>query len=503
MLQYYSSSDIYRLELNSEYLGISTLQLMENAGKAVADEISSKFATNSKVIIFGGTGRNGGDGMVAARHLSSMDYDVTFILVGKVKEIEDNSTKSNWKALKSMLVSVKIKDFSDNLKLEYDCDVVVDAMLGIGAKGILRQPFIEAVRQFNRLKGYKISIDIPTGMDSNNGKILGEAIKPDLILTFHGIKKGLAKRKTQSETKIISIGIPKEAELLVGPGDVKLVTKDRPPDSHKGDFGRLLIIGGSKMYSGAPALAGMAALRTGCDLVYIASPEKNAYAISSTSPNLITIKLVSEEFEVKNLKQLKPILKKTSAIILGPGLGLNPDTIEAVTELFTILNKIKKPTVIDADAIRILGLKKLKIDFPAVLTPHSGEFETLIGKKASMNLSSRIKEVNKTAKKLNAIIVLKGAADIISDGQNSRSNFTGNPGMTVGGTGDVLSGIIGGLIAQGNNCFNSSVASTFINGATGDLIFKEIGFHMVPTDLIDKIPKVMVDPMVHKNVKFD
>ena len=114
MFQYYSSSDIYRLELNSEYLGISTLQLMENAGKAVADEISSKFATNSKVIIFGGTGRNSGDGMVAARHLASMDYDVTFILVGKEKEIEDNSTKSNWKALKSMLVSVKIKDFSDN-----------------------------------------------------------------------------------------------------------------------------------------------------------------------------------------------------------------------------------------------------------------------------------------------------------------------------------------------------------------------------------------------------
>lgn len=503
MLQYYTSSDIYRLELNSEYLGISTLQLMENAGKAVADEVLSRFDTKSKVIIFCGTGRNGGDGMVAARYLASMDYDVTLILVGKEKEIRDNLTEANWKALKSMLLSVKIEDFSNNIEFQYDCDVAIDAMIGIGAKGILRQPYIEAVRQFNRLKGYKISVDIPTGMDSNNGKILGDTIKPDLILTFHGIKKGLAKRKTQFETKIVSIGIPKEAELFVGPGDVKLVTKDRPPDSHKGDFGRLLIIGGSKMYSGAPALAGMAALRTGCDLVYIASPEKNAYAISSMSPNLITIKLASGEFEVKNLRQLKPILEKISAIILGPGLGLNPDTIEAVTGLFTILNNLKKPTVIDADALKILGLKKLKIDFPAVLTPHSGEFETLIDKKTSTNLSSRIKEVNKSAKKLNAIVVLKGATDIISNGQDSRINFTGNPGMTVGGTGDVLSGIIGGLIAQGNDCFDSSVASTFINGVAGDLVYEEIGFHMVPTDLIDKIPRVMVDPMVHKNVKLD
>jgi NAD(P)H-hydrate epimerase len=196
------------------------------------------------------------------------------------------------------------------------------------------------------------------------------------------------------------------------------------------------------------------------------------------------------------------MLDKTDAIILGPGLNLHEDTMKAISKLISILNRLKKPTLIDADAIKIIGMEKHRIDFPAVLTPHLGEFEALTGSKISANLETRSKEIKNTSKKMNSIIVLKSNIDIISDGNNLKLNHTGNPGMTVGGTGDVLSGIIGSLLAQGNDPFKSAVAGAFINGAAGDYAVEEKGFHILPTDLIEQIPKVMNDPMSHKCLKI-
>lgn len=499
-----SSLEMARLELNSEYLGISPQLLMENAGRAVADEIESRVKPNSKIMIFGGTGRNGGDGMVVARHLASMNYDVTFNLIGKEFDIKDKSTFLNWKSLKSMSMSIKRKIFQDSsLLIPVKADVIVDALLGVGAKGNLRQPLLGGVKCINDSNGFKISIDIPSGIDADTGKILGDYVNSDLTITFHGVKRGLNKaKKNIGEIKIKSIGIPKEAEIFTGPGDVKIIEKVRPLESHKGDFGRLLIIGGSETYVGASAMAGLAALRTGLDLVCIASPEKTAYSISAISPNLITYKLKGDHLATDNLVQLKALLERTDAILLGPGLNLHKDTVEAISKLFKTLNRLNKPTLIDADAIKIIGMENLKINFPAVLTPHSGEFETITGSKPSENLESRSKEVKNAAKRANSIIFLKSNIDIISDGNKVRLNRTGNPGMTVGGTGDVLSGIVGCLLAKGNNTFDSAVAGAFINGAAGDFVVEEKGFHIVPTDLIEQIPKVMNDPMSHKCLKI-
>jgi hydroxyethylthiazole kinase-like uncharacterized protein yjeF len=501
---YISSSDMTRLDLNSEYLGISPQLLMENAGKAVADETESRFKNKSKIIIFGGTGRNGGDGMVVARHLASMNYDITFILIGKETDIKDQSTYSNWKSIKAMSSSIKIKTLQDSsLLIPQKADVIVDALLGIGAKGNLRQPLLGGVQCVNASEGFKISIDVPSGIDADTGKILGDCVNSDLTITFHEVKKGLNKaKKNVGEIIIKKIGIPKEADIFVGPGDVKTIEKVRPLKSHKGDFGRLLIIGGSETYIGAPAMAGIAALRTGLDLVYIASPEKTAYSISTISPNLITLKLKGDHLTSDNLSQLDAMLDKTDAVLLGPGLNLHEDTIDAISKLISILNRLKKPTLIDADAIKIIGMRKNGIDFPAVLTPHLGEFEALTGSKMSANLETRSKEIINASKKINSIIVLKSNIDVISDGNNLKFNHTGNPGMTVGGTGDVLSGIIGSLLAQGNDPFRSAVAGTFINGAAGDFAVEEKGFHILPTDLIEQIPKVMNDPMSHKCLKI-
>lgn len=495
MLQnnFISSIEMKALELNTEYLGVSTLQLMENAGKAVAEEIAKRFKPNSKIVVFCGTGRNGGDGLVAARHLANLGFKVLVNLIGKESDLKSSITIKNWEAIKGMLWTIETHVLSDSSMIHpCESDVIVDALLGTGAKGFLKQPILQAVKAINESKGFKIAVDVPTGVDSDTGEILGEAVKADLTITFHKIKIGLKKAEEYcGEIKVAEIGIPLEAELFAGPGDIELVKKPRSLKSHKGDFGKLLVIGGSQTYIGAPTFVGLAALRTGADLVYIASPEKTAYAISTISPNLISIKLFGDHLSLANLGEIQPLINKVDAVVVGPGLGIHKETEEALKKIFNMLNEFKKPFLVDADAIKTFGESEINLKTSVILTPHAGEFEKLTGIKPSTSLKERIEEVKEAAKKFKVIILLKGGVDIISDGEKFKLNFTGNPGMTVGGTGDVLAGIAGAFLAQGFNPFNSAVAAAFINGAAGDMVYLEKGYHMVSTDLIEKIPKAI------------
>ena len=183
------------------------------------------------------------------------------------------------------------------------------------------------VDYINSLSGFKIAVDVPTGIDSDTGEVLGNAVKADLTVTFHKAKQGLEKaKKYVGELVVADIGLPQEMERFAGPGDVYLATKPRRPTAHKGDFGRLLVIGGSEVYSGAPTLVSLAALRTGVDIVYLAAPTKTALAISSMSPDLITIKLEGNNLKPSNMETLKPYLAMVDAVAMGPGLGLNPET---------------------------------------------------------------------------------------------------------------------------------------------------------------------------------
>ncbi|MEM4250243.1 MAG: NAD(P)H-hydrate dehydratase [Candidatus Bathyarchaeia archaeon] len=501
---YMTSSDVRRLDLNSEYLGVSTLQLMENAGRAVAAEVASRFKQGSRIIILAGTGRNGGDGMVAARHLASMGYDVSLQLVGSESNIRDRLVSLNWGILKEMSSSVKLQVSSDSEEYQpLEADVLVDSMLGVGLTGSVRQPILGAVKALNRSRGFIISVDVPTGVDSDSGEIRGDAVKAQLTVTFHALKAGFAKAKEYvGEVRVASIGIPPEAELYAGPGDVDLVSGSRPPQSKKGDFGRVLVIGGDETYSGAPALVALAALRAGTDLAYVAAPTRTAQAISSMSPNLITVKLSGEHFNPDNIAQLKPLLERVTAVAVGPGMGLSKESCEGVERLIRILELLRKPTLIDADALKALGVLKKVLPFPAVLTPHAGEFEALAGVKVSAEFEDRVSQVKRLARDVQSVILLKGRVDIVSDGSHVKLNRTGNPGMTVGGTGDVLSGIVASLIAQGCRPFEAAVAGAFINGAAGDFAYREKGFHLLATDLIDQIPRVMNDPMSHRDAKY-
>ena len=503
-----TSKEMKSLELNSEYFGVSRLQLMENAGRSIAEEISSRFNPGkTEIVIFCGLGGNGGDGFAAARHLINKGFKVKVIVAGRIREVKDEAAKKNLEALENL------KNFKDSIEIfeVYDsslipekvkADVIIDALLGIGLKGAPRPPILQLVKKINELKTFKIAVDIPTGIDSETGEVLGEAVKANLTITFHKAKPGLLKASEYAGEIIVKdIGLPKRFELLAGPGDVKLVTRTRPFNAHKGDFGRLLIIGGSETYTGAPALVALAALRTGVDLAYIAAPEKTAYIISSYSPNLITIKLKGIHLNPENIPVLRKAIQQSTAIVIGPGLGLDAETALAVKEVIRIIEDLEKPLLLDADGLKAFAKEKRKLNTPAVLTPHAGEFKLLSGKETSKNLSEKAEAVKEIASQLNATVLLKGPVDVISNGKRIKFNFTGNPGMTVGGTGDILSGIVGGLLAQGFSPFEAAVAGAFVNGAAGDFVLKEKGYHMTPTDLLNWIPKIFNDPMCHLRIK--
>jgi hydroxyethylthiazole kinase-like uncharacterized protein yjeF len=497
-----TSREMRGLELNSEYFGVSRLLLMENAGHNVALEVARRFKPNKIVAVFCGLGGNGGDGFVAARHLSSMGFKVTVVLAGKAKEISDKAALENWNALQFLREIPIFEAYDGTLIPNSTAAIAVDALLGTGTKGKLRPPILQLVKRINSMDAFRIAVDVPTGVDADTGEVLGEAVKANLTITFHKTKKGFEKaRKYVGELVVKDIGLPREFERFVGPGDVSSVMKPRPTDSHKGDFGRLLVIGGSETFSGAPTLVAFGAMRTGVDLAYVAAPEKTAQAISSMSADLITIKLKGEHLNPDNAAELRPYVEKVDAVVVGPGLGLHPETKKAVKALVKLVEDCGKSLLLDADGLKAFAEFKRRLKVPLVLTPHAGEYAILTGKKLPDDLMEKVAHAQKTAAELEAVILLKGAVDIISDGKRFKLNFTGNPGMTVGGTGDVLSGVVGAFVAQKADPFGAAVAGAFVNGAAGDFVFAEKGYHMVATDLIEWIPKVLDDPMSHVQVR--
>ena len=499
-----TSQEMRSTEINSEYYGISLLQLMETAGRNVAEEISSRFdPKNTKVVIFCGSGGNGGDGFVAARYLQCSGFKVQIILASSSSKISNEYAKKNWYALQPIKNDVLIQEVKDSTQVpDVKADVVVDALLGIGSKGKLRPPILQLVQKINSMDAFRIAIDVPTGINSDSGEVLGDAVKADLTVTFYKTKTGFLKNiKYTGKIVVKNIGLPYEYEQFTGPGDVFLAVKSRSNEAHKGDSGKLLVIGGSSIFSGAPALAAMAALRTGVDVVTVASPEKTAYAISSMSPALITLKLKGKYLNSNHVSVLKNYLETANAVVLGPGLGLHEETKEAVKEIIEKTEEKGIPVLLDADGIKAFAEFKRKINCPMVLTPHKREYEIFTGSNLPENLEERKGAVQDIARKFGVTLLVKGPIDLISNGESIKLNFTGNPGMTVGGTGDVLSGIVGGLMAMGASPIRSAIAGAFINGAAGDFVVKEKGYHIIPTDILDWIPHIMDDPMCHLEVR--
>jgi len=498
-----TSREMRALEVNAEYFGVSLLQLMENAGRNVAEEVTSRFSRDQKVAIFCGLGGNGGDGFVAARHLLAQGFEVSVVVAGRGRDIRHDAAVQNWCALQPLRGSIQTYEVADSSALpRVDAEVVVDALLGTGTKGKLKPPIKQFVDYINSLEAFKIAVDVPTGVDSDNGDVLGNAVKADVTVTFHRSKVGLhVAKKYVGELVVKDIGLPDELTRFAGPGDVFLAKKPRSAGAHKGDFGRLLVIGGSEIFSGAPALVALAALRTGVDIVYLATPAKTAYAVSSMSPDLITLKLKGDHLTRGNVAALESYLEAVDAVVMGPGLGLHTETREFVKSCVVAVENAGKPLLLDADGLKAFADFKRPLKVPLVLTPHAGEYAVLTGRKLPENLEERLVEVQRTAAELKAVVLVKGQVDVICDGKRVKMNFTGNPGMTVGGTGDVLSGVVGALLAQKVDVFEAAVAGAFVNGAAGDFAASETGFHLIASDLLEWIPQVLDDPMSHLKVQ--
>jgi len=281
-------------------------------------------------------------------------------------------------------------------------------------------------------------------------------------------------------------------QLFSRSSDVKRVVKVRDLYSNKKDFGCLLIVGGSDVYSGAPALAGMAGLRTGAGMVFIAAPKGVTGTIRSYSPNLIVHSLSNDVITLNDVQKIVELLARADAIVLGPGIGLNLKTQAAIIEIVKAVSRTKKPMLIDADAIRAFhGRMEVLSKTNMVITPHAGEFEAISGIKMPPHWQERVPVCVEFAKKNPCVLLMKGHDTVITDGDRVRVNNTGNPGMATAGAGDVLSGIIGAFLAQGADPFLAAVAGAYVHGLSGDRAYMEKGFHLIASDLIDMLPVVL------------
>ncbi|MCX9010261.1 MAG: NAD(P)H-hydrate dehydratase [Candidatus Methanoperedens sp.] len=478
-----TSSRMAAIDANCEYLGIRRLQLMENAGAAVANAVKEKIASG-KIAVVAGRGNNGGDAFVAARHLGN--YDTTVILIGAKEDIRTQEARHNWEALERM--SLPLVQVTDSTMLDrsliMNADIIIDGIFGTGVRGRIHEPESTAIDLINGSEAFVISADVPSGFDPDGGE-LDKSVQADLTLTFHKMKVGLLSRdagKYTGEVQVVDIGIPREAEYFIGPGDIKPFLV-RPPSSHKGDAGRVLVIGGGA-FSGAPALAALGALRAGADIATVAAPENVSDIIASFSPNLIVRPLSGDRLSEEDIPVVSELIKKHDVIVMGMGLGTSDRTLAAVKKIIPLCRK----AVVDADAL-VPGL------FPAgnkniIVTPHAGEMRRLSGTDVPEDEKEKAGFIMDFAQKNQVTVLLKGAIDMISDGTGVRANRTGNAGMTVGGTGDVLAGLTGALFAK-HGAFESAGAAAFINGAAGDLAFEEFGYGLLATDVIDYIPKVM------------
>lgn len=473
-----STEEMRRIDENCVGLGISKLQLMENAGKAVAERVRQLWkgsrGSSKSIAIICGLGNNGGDGFVAARHLSR-DFAVHVVLVGHEKALKTVESRKNWKILEYLDHSVTLCQGASifgpesPLKTLEGYNLLVDAILGTGLAGPVREPERTAIHLINRARIKTLSVDVPSGYRTET------VVDSDYLVTFHGLKAG-----TRLEgTTVCDIGIPLEAEMYTGPGDLLL---HRRAESHKGENGRVLIIGGGPC-SGAPTFAAMAAMRSGVDIVTVASP--NAEIIAGFSPNLIVRKVGIDRFTTRDVESLIELIAKHDSVVLGPGLGTDAETIRAASALITASNNL----TLDADALQGLARSEYESGRIAV-TPHLGEFAALTGAVVPSTLQERIEAVKAFSRDWGVVTLLKGRIDIISDGTKHRLNKTGNAAMTVGGTGDALAGLVGALSTRLDK-MQAASAAAYLNGRAGDSAYSRFGYSLLATDVIDCIADVL------------
>jgi NAD(P)H-hydrate epimerase len=470
------------LDLNSEYRGVPTKQLMEEAGKGVAEHILETGGSGKRILILCGSGNNGGDGFVAARYLMP-ETEVEVVLMRSRENVRTELSRTNLRQAEE--VGVPIHRAEEDLEGRIaGADIIVDSMLGVGVTGAPRGPYQEAVVAINGSGKRIVSVDIPTGWGSEL------AVEPESTVTFHAPKVGMGVECGNIVVK--PIGIPEKAEMYAGPGELLLVPQV-PDDAHKGGRGNVLVIGGGP-FTGAPTLAAVAAHRTGIDLVYVAVPGSVADVVRGYSMDLIVEPVGTAATRKLGLLGIGEVLRwedRCDAVVMGPGLGDDSDSLELVATVFRQLAEKGKPVVVDADALKAFSSMEQVPRHPgAVLTPHAGEYEDITGSALPQDLEERSEAVRALAERLGCTVLSKGPVDVVSDGLRLKLNDTGNSAMATGGTGDVLSGVVGALMAKGMGAFDASRTAAFVVGVAGDGALEELGHSMLASDVLWNLPSV-------------
>jgi hydroxyethylthiazole kinase-like uncharacterized protein yjeF len=459
---------------NAAALGVPRKQLMESSGNAVAAAVRRVAAPDDSVALVCGRGNNGGDAFVAARFLD--DYDAAVHLLGRPETISTDIARENWAALERAEYDTRVVRDSRDLELG-DPDVVVDAMLGTGVTGALREPERSAAAAINGSEATVLAVDVPSGVDADTGEAAGVAVDADHVVTFHDAKPGL----DDWDVTVADIGIPETAELFAGPGDRRVLT--RPGDAHKGDFGEVLVVGGGP-YTGAPALAAQAAMRAGADLVRVACPRAVAREVQGFEEGLILRPFDGDRLTTEGLDHVRTLAADHDAVVFGPGLGDHEATLAAVRDF---LATYEGRAVIDADALGVVP--EVDTDATLLCTPHQGELRGMGGPSAD-DWRARLDAVSDFATEIGHTLLVKGAYDVISDGAESRANRTGNPGMTVGGTGDVLAGMTGALLST-QDPVDAATLAAYANGLAGDRIVDRQGYGLLASDLLPELPRAL------------
>ena len=499
-----------------EEFGIAGQVLMERAGMAVASKVKELF-TQRKTIVLAGGGNNGGDGIVVARELFNSGWHVKVLLFAKQNKLSPDCL-SQFRSAKRAGVPVEIRTGITGGDLH--SALVVDALFGTGLNKEIKGNLTEVILSLNRSDSPVLSVDIPSGISADSGQVMGVAVKADYTVTFGLPKRGhllYPGADYAGKLFIENIGFPEElltsddltVELLEKQYISQLIP-ERPKYSHKGDYGHVLVVAGSKGKTGAAFMAAKACMRAGAGLVTVGVPESLGDVVQSRVTEEMTLSLPDAGDGTLSSKASSVILRflaeKADVLCIGPGIGVSDETRKLLAELVT---SSRAAMVIDADGINSIDDMALfgKAQAPVILTPHPGEMARLLSKKTSppgrgsrksgaKGLKTQIEQERiitalSFSQETGAYILLKGVPTVLAEpGGRAYINPTGNPGMATGGTGDVLTGMVSSFIAQGMNPTDGGILGVYMHGLAGDIAADKKGEHsLIASDIIDFLPE--------------
>ncbi len=483
--------------------GIPGLILMENASLQICDKIHEIYdgkLKNHAIIIVCGNGNNGGDGYALARHLFNRGAAIKVFSSCPLARLKGDARKN---ADIFLAIGGKIKELQEGGTLPQppEAEMIVDALLGTGITGPARGFTARLIEWINDRPEPVLAVDIPSGVEGDTGTANGPAIVANWTVTMGLLKRGLVLppgRDLAGEITVAIISLPPAIRAgkhipfnLLETEDIARMLPEREPTSHKGDCGHAFVIAGSPGMTGAAVLCSQAALRIGSGLVILGIPESLNPILEVKLTEVMTKPLAENEegcFSVEAIPAIEEMTAWSDAVCIGPGLSQHPDTKDAVRQM---LSKISKPLVIDADGLNILGNEEEFAGIlPAgsILTPHPGEFSRLTGLSISEILEKRVDLTAKKAEEWGVVVVLKGSPTIIADpGGELYCNPTGNPSLASGGTGDVLAGMILGLLAQGCPPVHAACAGVYLHGLAGDIAAEKIGIAATIAGDLDRL----------------